>query len=62
MRIKPMKQRLMIIIGFILLCLQLLKAQEKVNIWQSTACRKNVEMTAYLAKGGSKMAARTIPS
>lgn len=62
MKIKPMKQRLMIIIGFVLLCLQILKAQEKVNIWQGTACRKNVEMTAYLAKGGSKMAARTIPS
>lgn len=50
MRIKLMKQRLMIIIGFVLLCLQILKAQEKVNIWQGTACRKNVEMTAYLAK------------
>lgn len=61
MKIKPMKQRLMIIIGFILLCLQLLKAQEKVNIWQGTACRKNVEMTAYLAKGGSKMAAIVCP-
>ena len=56
MKIKPMKQRLIIIIGFILLCLQLLEAQEKVNIWQGTACRKNAEMTAYLAKGGSKMA------
>lgn len=40
MRIKLMKQRLMIIIGFVLLCLQILKAQEKVNIWQGTACRK----------------------
>ena len=61
MRIKPMKQRLMIIIGFVLLCLQILKAQEKVNIWQGTACRKNVEMTAYLAKGGSKMAVIVCP-
>ena len=61
MRIKPMKQRLMIIIGFVLLCLQILKAQEKVNIWQGTACRKDVEMTAYLAKGGSKMAVIVCP-
>ena len=61
MRIKPMKQRLMIIIGFVLLCLQILKAQEKVNIWQGTACRKNVEMTAYLAKSGSKMAVIVCP-
>ena len=62
MRIKLMKQRLMIIIGFVLLCLQILKAQEKVNIWQGTACRKNVEMTTYLAKGGSKMAGPVPPN
>ena len=36
-------------------------AQEKINIWKGTDCKKKVEMTPYLAKDGSHTAVIVCP-
>lgn len=51
---------------FLALCLQwmvpiALQAQQSINIWEGTSCRKNVPLTCFPANGDSKIAVIVCP-
>ncbi len=56
-----MTQKTTLLVLLLTLCPFMMQAQAKVNVWQGTGCKRQVEMTPYLATGQGNTAVVVCP-